>query len=125
MRRWLVALLIGLGVGAAGGLLVGWLQPTQDARAGIADLTPEFRAEYTVMVAAAYSENNDWDLAQARLGLLAEPDPSQYVVQLAEEYIAAGRNPSDIRHLVRVAARYGFTTDAMQPFLPTQDGVSQ
>lgn len=116
-----MALLIGLGIGVGGGLAYGWLQPIEEAQAGISELTPEFKAEYTVMVAAAYADNGDWDLVQSRLGLLAEPDPAGYVVRLAEEYIAAGRNPDDIRHLVRVAAGYGFTTDAMQPFLPTED----
>ena len=118
MRRVLLTLLIGLGLGALGGAIAGWLAPIQDVSAGFDELREDYKADYVVMVGAAYAYNGDWDLAQARLGRLAEPDPAAYVVRLAEEYIDNGRNPDDIRHLVRLAARLGYTTPAMQPYLP-------
>jgi hypothetical protein len=118
IRRTLLALLIGLGLGALGGAVTGWLVPTQEVSASLSKLHPDYKAEYTVMVGAAYAVNGDWDLAQARLGRLAEPDPAGYVVLLAERYIASGRSPDDIRHLVRLAARYGYTTSPMAPYLP-------
>jgi len=122
--RWLLFLLVGLGIGAGAGVTIGWFYPLQAAEAGIADLNDEYKAEYTVMVASAYAENGDWDLVQERLGRLEEDDPSAYVVALAEQYIADGQNAQDIRHLVRVAARFGFTTQAMEPFFPATESGS-
>ncbi|HEC22144.1 MAG TPA: hypothetical protein ENI95_04410 [Chloroflexi bacterium] len=118
IRRALLTLLIGLGLGALGGAVFGWLVPIQDVSAGLDKLHPTYKAEYTVMVGAAYAVDGDWDLAQARLGRLAEPDPAGYVVLLAEQYIASGRNPDDIRNLVRLAAHFGYTTPPMLPYLP-------
>jgi hypothetical protein len=118
VRRTLLALLIGLGLGALGGAVFGWLIPVQDVSAGIDKLHPTYKADYTVMVGAAYANNGDWDLAQLRLGYLAEPDPAAYIVVLAEQYIAEGRDPNDIRNLVRLAARLGYTTPPMQLYIP-------
>lgn len=115
--RWLV-LLIGLGIGALAGAIIGWLAPIQDVSVGFDRLHPDYKADYAVMVGAAYTINGDWDLAEARLGRLAQPDPAAYVAQMAERYIAEGRNPEDIRHLVRLAARFGYTTPPMLPYIP-------
>ncbi len=117
MRRALLTLLIGLGIGALGGAISGWYIQSQSASAGLERLHPDYKADYAVMVGAAYAVNHDWDLAQARLGRLAEPDPAAYIVLLAEQYIAEGRNPDDIRNLVRLAARFGYTTPPMQLYL--------
>ncbi len=121
MRQVLLALLTGLGLGALGGALFGWFVPIQDVRGGIDQLHPDYKAEFCVMVGASYAASGDWNLAQARLGRLAEPDPAATIVSLAEQYIAEGRNPEDIRHLVRLAARFGYTTAPMQPYLPLSD----
>ena len=124
LGRWLLFLLIGLGIGAGAGVSIGWFSPLQAAEAEIADLNDQYKAEYTVMVASAYAENGDWDLVQERLGELEEEDPSAYIVSLSEQYIADGRNAQDIRHLVRLAVRFGYTTPAMQPFLPATESDS-
>ncbi len=116
--RVLLTLLIGLGLGALGGVIFGWLVPIQDVSAGLDQLHPDYEAEYTLMVGQAYIINGDWDQAQARLGRLGEPDPAAYVVLLTEQYIAGGRSPDDIRILARMAAQFGYTTPPMQPYLP-------
>lgn len=118
MRRGILTMVIGIGLGSLAGALFGWLVPIQDFDGQISDLHPEYKAEFAIMVGAAYVENGDWDLAQARLGQLAEPDPAGYIVLLAERYIAEGRNPEDIRVLVRLASQFGYTTPPMQPYLP-------
>jgi len=118
LRTKLLALLIGLGIGALIGVAIGWLAPVQDVSVGFDRLHPDYMADYTVMVGAAYALNGDWDLAEARLGRLAQPDPAAYVARLAERYIAEGRSPQDIRHLVRLAAHFGYTTPPMLPYIP-------
>lgn len=120
LLRGIIALLMGIGVGALAGAGVGWFFPIGDTSTSIDNLHPDFRAEYTIMVAQSYALTGDWDTAQARLGRLAEPDPAGYVVQLTQRYIAQGRSPSEIRHLVRLAARYGYVTDDMRPYLPAE-----
>ncbi len=123
MQRVLSGVLIGVGLGALIGVLIGWLVPVQDVSAGFSDLHPAYKLEYTIMVGAAYAVDGDWDLAQARLGRLAEPDPAVYLVQVTEQAISEGRRPDDIRHLVRMAERFGYTTPAMIPYLsPQGDG---
>jgi hypothetical protein len=117
MRQPLVLFFIALVIGALGGAAAGWLRPIQDVSVSIDKLHPDYKADYTVMVGAAYTANGDWDLAQARLGRLAEPDPAAYVVRVAERYILEGRSPVDIRYLVGLAARLGYTTPPMQPYL--------
>jgi hypothetical protein len=119
MQRTWPTLLIGLGLGVLAGTLIGWFVPIQDVSVGLDKLHPDYKADYVVMVGAAYAVNGDWDLAQARLGRLAEPDPAAYVALLAERYIAEGRNPDDIRNLVRLAAHFGYITPPMQPYLQT------
>ncbi len=123
MWRALLVLVIGLGLGALGGTLTGWLVPVQDVTTGFDQLHPDYKADYTVMVGASYAVNRDWDLAQARLGRLAEPDPAAYVALLAERYIVEGRSPNDIRNLVRLAAHLGYTTPPMQPYLSPADSA--
>jgi hypothetical protein len=43
------------------------------------------------------------------------------MMQITEQAIAEGRNPTDIRNLVRVATRFGYTTPAMAPYLPPEN----
>jgi hypothetical protein len=122
IRRIFLVLLIGFGLGVLAGVLVGWFAPIQDVTVGFDKLHPDWKAEYTVMVGASYAANHDWDLAQQRLGRLAEPDPAAYVVLLAERYIAQGRSPEDIRNLVRLAVQMGYATAPMQPYIPAPAG---
>jgi hypothetical protein len=124
MRRGWIAFLIGLTLGALIGAGIGWLAPIQDVSAGFDKLNADYKADYAVMVGAAYAVDGDWDAAQSRLGLLGEPDPARYVVQLAERYIAEGRSLDDIRNLVRMASRFGFLTPPMQPYAPDAAGGS-
>lgn len=116
-RRAVLVFLVGLGLGALGGMAFGWLLPILDVSAGVDKLHPAYKAEYVLMVGAAYAVDGDWDQAEERLGALAEPDPAAFIVLLAEQYIAEGRNPDDIRNLVRLAGRLGYTTPAMQLYI--------
>jgi hypothetical protein len=118
MQRAIIIFLISLAAGAGLGAGIGWLIPIQEPSNGFDSLSEDYKADYTVMVGAAYAVSNDWDAAQARLGRLAEADPAAYVVSLTETYITQGRSPDDIRNLVRLAARFGYITPPMQPYLP-------
>lgn len=110
---------MGVGAGVLVGIMIGWLAPIRDTTVGFDHLHTRYKADYAVMVGAAYAINEDWDLAQARLGRLGEPNPAVYVSRLTEEYIDTARHPDDIRNLARLTARYGYTTPEMEPYLPT------
>jgi len=118
MQRNLIPLLIGLAFGAAIGVGIGWLAPIGNAGAAMSALSNDNKADYAVMVGMAYARDGDWDAAQARLGALAEPDLAGYLVVVTESYIAEGRNPDDIRALAALAARSGYVTPPMIPYLP-------
>lgn len=120
IRRAFLVFIIGLGIGALGGAIFGWVYPLNPVTAGIDKLHPAYKEEYAVMVGAAYAEDGDWDLAQARLGKLAEPDISRYIIVLTERYIAEGRSVDDIRNLVRLSTGFGYTTPPMQPYVQTE-----
>jgi hypothetical protein len=121
VRRFSLALGLGLGLGSVAGVVIGWLIPVSPVEVGFDRLHPDFQADYAVMVGAAYAQDGDWDLAEARLGALNLPDPAAYVAEQAEIYIAEGRNPDDIRSLVLLAARFGYVTPVMQPYLPADE----
>lgn len=118
VQRAFLTLIIGLGLGALIGVLLGWFLPIQDVSAGFDKLHPAYKAEYTIMVGASYANNGDWDLAQARLGKLAISDIPAYIVSLSEQAINSGGSPNDIRNLVGLAVRFGYTTPAMQLYIP-------
>jgi hypothetical protein len=120
MQRFLITLLIGLVLGAVIGVLIGWYMPIKPVNGTFDKLNDDAKGDYAVMIGAAYAVDGNWDKAQARLGSLAEPDPAAYVVTLTERYIAEGRNPDDIRNLVRLADRLGYVTPPMQPYLPSE-----
>ncbi len=117
MSRIAIPLLIGLAIGAAIGVAIGWLAPLGDSGAEFADLDSNHKAEVAVMIGAAYAKDHNFDAAQSRLGLLAEPDPAAYVVLLTEQYIAEGKDPEEIRYLALLSEGFGYVTSPMLPYL--------
>ena len=65
-----------------------------------------------------YALSGDWPVAEARLAALDEANLSTYIGQLAEQYIAEGRNLSDVRSLVGLSTELDYTSSIMEPYLP-------
>lgn len=118
-RRWPIILLI-LGVGLALGLSIGWLLPIRHFTTDFAGLHPDYQADYVLMVGNAYLLDGDWPVAEARLADLNEPDLINYVGELTDRYIAAGRNLSDVRSLVSLSVQLGYISPEMEPYLAAQ-----
>lgn len=79
-------LLLALAVGLAVGLIYGWVvQPVQYVDTAPDTLRPDYRADYILMVAEAYSREHDLDLAQRRLASLG-PQPPVAMVESAILY---------------------------------------
>ena len=117
MRKILPLALIGLVLGVGLGLLIGWrLWPVQYTNTAPAQLRQDYSNDYILMVAAAYQVEEDVEAAQERLATLNPESPTQLVVDLAEQLIADGGRPTDIRMLVQLADALGVATPAMAPY---------
>jgi len=121
MRKILLLALIGLVAGVALGLLIGWgLWRVQYTNTTPAQLRQDYANDYVLMVAAAYWVDGDLDAARDRLSLLDPAAPARPVIELAEQLIADGGRPGDIRLLARLAQALGETTPALEPYLGAQ-----
>lgn len=121
------ALFVRLGLGAltlvvvlAAGCLLGWII-FSFALGGTspADLAPEHKEDYTVLVGAAYACDHDLAKAQARLDLLGLPNSAQWVAELTETYIREGRDECDVMSLVGLSDALGVSSVSMLAYLPT------
>jgi len=118
MRKILPLALVGLGIGVALGLLVGWvLWPVRYTNTAPAQLRQDYRNDYVLMTAAAYQVEGDLEAARARLALLDPERPARPVVELAETLIAEGGRSTDIQMLSALADALGAATPAMAPYL--------
>ena len=96
MSRWtrfLIVLLIGLGVG----LFYGWVvNPIEYVDTAPASLRNDYRADYVLMVAETYQAENNITLARQRLAFLGEASPESIVQQAMDFAVQANYAPSDL-----------------------------
>ncbi len=118
MRKILLLGLIGLVIGVALGLLVGWgLWRVQYTNTAPAQLRQDYANDYVLMVAAAYQVEGSVEAARERLSSLDPEAPARPVV---EQLIANGGRPGDIRILARLAQALEAATPALLPYLEAQ-----
>jgi len=87
--RWLRFILVIL-IGVAAGLYYGWVvDPVQYLDTDLSDLSPDYKTDYVLMTAEAYSAERDFDLAAQRLAALNGASP-QAIIQ---EAILFAENP--------------------------------
>jgi hypothetical protein len=117
MVRFLVSLIIGLLIGIAAALFVGWqLFPAQFVNSPAASLAEPYKDSYTVMVAAGYLEDQDLGGAVERLRILGVENIPAYVQAVTERYISNSRNAQEIGYLVSLAEGLGRLTPIMEPY---------
>jgi hypothetical protein len=81
MRRWLPLLSIGIVLGLGLGLLYGWvIRPVKYVDTSPDSMRDDFRADYVLMVAEAYTGDSDLELAQMRLAALGPQAPLEMVI---------------------------------------------
>jgi hypothetical protein len=118
MRKLLLLGLMGLALGVALGLLIGWvLWPVQYTNTAPAQLRQDYRNDYILMVAAAYQVEGNPDAARERLARLDPEQPTRPLVELTETLIAQNGRPGDISMLIQLAEALGVTTPAMGSYL--------
>ncbi len=121
MRRvWgtLFLALLGLGLGVALGLYIGWIEwPVEYFDTEISDLKDVYQADYVLMVSDAYAVTGDLDAARERLSRLGVPDVAALVTSHVEVALAGGGDEAQIGRLARLAAALGTSTPALSPYL--------
>ena len=79
MSRWLQALLIGI-LGLAAGLFYGWrIAPVEYVNTTPNTLHQDYKNEYVLMVAEAFLNHGELDLAARQLALLGSEHPAEII----------------------------------------------
>jgi hypothetical protein len=118
MRKVLLLAAVGLCLGIALALLIGWvLWKVEYTNTAPHQLRQDYRDDYVLMIAAAYQVEGNLGAARDRLSVLDSEDPSHPVVELVERLIEARGSERDIAALVGLAAAMGATTPSMEPYL--------
>ncbi|MBN1201149.1 MAG: hypothetical protein JXJ20_04770 [Anaerolineae bacterium] len=113
-RRYVGSLLIGVLVGLAFGIFLGWEQfPVEYTNSSMEALAPRYQEQYTVMVAEGYQVDRDKNAALARLQVLGKSNVFDYVQALTEQYISQSNVPA-ISTMVALAEAMGRLTPVME-----------
>ena len=99
MSRW-IRFAIAIVMGAALGLAYGWLiSPVTYVDTSPDTLRIDYKTDYVLMVAEAFTADGDLQLAVRRLALLGAPAPAAVVLQAIEFAQEQGYNQSDIQRM--------------------------
>lgn len=113
-RRHIGSLLIGVLIGLAMGVYLGWQQfPVEYTNSSIEALAPAYQEDYTVMVAEGYLYDQDVAVALNRLQPLGKENIFNYVQDLTERYISQSNFPA-IPAMVALAEAMGRLTPVME-----------
>ncbi len=114
-KRYVGSLLIGVLIGLAAGVFLGWEQfPVEYTNSPLSALAPHYQEEYTVMVAEGYQYDRDPKAAVERLeGLGKGGDIFDYVQRLTERYISQSNVPR-IPVMVALSEALGRLTPIME-----------
>lgn len=117
-RQWIRWALIGVAIGAALGVAIGWwLWPVTYTNAPLSALRQDYRDEVVLMIATAYELEGDGEWARERLAFLSPDDPAAPVVELAERRIEEGGSEEEIRRLARLASAVDAPAPSLTPHL--------
>ena len=106
------AIVATLAAGVAVGLYIGWVAvPVQYTNTEPGSLAPAFKDDYILMVATAYSGDNDLAAAQEQLAAMGQLNPAA-VRGAAERLAAAGLPEIDRQRMEALAAALAGPGDA-------------
>ncbi|MGZ9221653.1 MAG: hypothetical protein ACXW4Q_06055 [Anaerolineales bacterium] len=121
MRRipWdiILALLAGLGLG----LVYSWIiSPARVTDAEPLTLRTDFKDHYRSAIAVAYAATGNLPRAQARLSLLADPDPIEALNAQAQRMLAGGQSIEGADQVAELASalEQGITTESTSTPIP-------
>jgi len=97
-------LLIGLVLGLLIGLLYGWVvRPVEYVDTAPASLRVDYRTDFVLMVAEAYAQENDLELARIRLASLGPQPPINFVIAAIDYGVLEAFTQNDLQTLNRLA----------------------
>ncbi|MGD2177120.1 MAG: hypothetical protein PVG71_04785, partial [Anaerolineae bacterium] len=116
---------ISLALGLALGLIYTWaINPVELTNTYPALLRTDYRRDWVRLAALSYVADGDLGRARSRLEGLEEQDAARALETMIEEYAAAGRSPSTLRRLTRLAEALDVDTPAMLVYLETTTSLS-
>jgi len=96
MSRW-IRFFLAIALGAAAGLAYGWLvNPVKYVDTTPDTLRVDYKSDYVLMVAEAYSAGTDLALAARRLALLGDTPPAEIVRQATLFAESQGYTDADV-----------------------------
>ena len=115
-----LCIILGLVAGFGLGLLLsrGIKSPCRSSEA-LARLGADSKEEYAVLVAAAYSQDQDLARAQAQLERLGVSNPNLWIAALLESSLDGGRDASDMYALAQLAQGLGVESQAVLAYQAT------
>lgn len=100
----IVRLMVALLVGAAVGLIYGWVvQPVRYVDTAPGSLRADYRTDYVLMVAQAYTTEQDLQTAQVRLASLGPQAPADLVTAALTYAVDRGFTRADLETLNQLA----------------------
>lgn len=97
-------LLIGVVLGVATGLIYGWIiSPVEFINTAPDSLRSDYRTDYVLMVAQAYTVEADLDSSQKRLAALGPEPPGDTVIQAIQYAVEHNFSQTDIEALRQLA----------------------
>ncbi len=128
MSRFLAryaAIIIGLGIGLALGLVYTWVvNPVELVNTYPALMRTDYRRDWVRLAALSYAANGDMERVRARLDGLEHRDIAEVIPVLIEEYAAAGHTAEILRSLALLAQVMDVHTPAMLVYLGTPPSPS-
>lgn len=119
LLRSLMWLALGLLVGVAFGLFLGWVAwPAEFSETDPTFLDDSYQRDYALMIASAYSVDGDLATAQRRLRGLGLEDSTGWLLIVTVDHILNSGDQTVSRHLVKLSSDLGLYSPAMDPYLP-------
>jgi len=117
--KHLLFVVLGCALGLGIGLFITWqVWPVEYYNTDAIDLRTEHKEDYVVMIAAAYAQDDNLELAGLRLEELGFEDARQMVLNLFQRYREAGHE-QESRSLARLAYDIGVQDVALLPYIET------
>lgn len=124
MIRVFLSTVIGVVLGIAGGLALGWGFPAEYSSSTLSELSTQHQDNYTLLVASGYVNDGDLRGAFERLQRLGVENVPEYVQDVTERFITNSRPLNEIQLMVALSEGFGRFTPLMESFcqLCMEDG---
>jgi len=104
MARIILLLMVGIVIGLTLGLVYTWvIDPAMSVEVSPDSLHADYKADYVLMIAQAYTNDSNLELAKTRLAALKIADLKQFLTDLTDKKMKQGSSPADLQALLTLA----------------------